>query len=296
MRESLIYNLGVVTASVLVLLSAGHLYWALGGRLGGRLEGVLLPEQDGQPVFRPSPAAAVGAAIVLLAAAAVLAIRAGALDSPFGEPTVRWAARAVAAVFLLRSIGDFRWVGFFRRVRGTRFAYWDARVYTPVAFALGVGAAVVAWGSVRDLATVRRTAALRDTTFAGVQRRGQVAMGVDQYTSTHIFESLPDGGRITLQRDVDDSVGTSTIRAHLQHIANAFAEGDFRLPGLVHAQSVPGTTTMTVLRHTIHYTMDTLPRGGVVRLRSRDSAAVRAIHEFLAFQRLDHHAEGHPAH
>lgn len=87
-------------------------------------------------------------------------------------------------------------------------------------------------------AAVRRAAAVQDTAFAGVQARGEVAMGVDQYTSTHVFESLPDGGRIILQREVSDSIGTATIRAHLQHIAQAFAAGDFRLPGLVHAQSV----------------------------------------------------------
>ncbi|MDQ3136845.1 MAG: hypothetical protein M3Q93_04590 [Gemmatimonadota bacterium] len=135
-------------------------------------------------------------------------------------------------------------------------------------------------------------AAAHDTAFAGVQSRGQVAMGVDQYTSTHAFESLPDGGRIVLQRDRADSLGTATIRAHLQQIARAFAAGDFGLPGLVHAQDVPGTTTMTARRQVIRYTMDTLPRGGMVRLHSSDAAAVRAIHEFLAFQRRDHHVTG----
>ena len=119
-------------------------------------------------------------------------------------------------------------------------------------------------------------------------------MGVDQYTSTHVFESLPDGGRIVLQRDLADSAGEATIRAHLRHIARAFAAGDFQLPGFVHAQAVPGTARMKAARTAISYTMDTLPRGGMVRLRSADSSAVRAIHEFLAFQRRDHHAETLP--
>jgi hypothetical protein len=113
-------------------------------------------------------------------------------------------------------------------------------------------------------------------------------MGVDQYTSTHVFESLPDGGRIVLQRDLADSAGTATIRAHLRHIARAFAAGDFQLPGLVHGREVPGTAIMEAHRDVIRYTMDTLPRGGMVRLESADSAAVRAIHQFLAFQRNDH--------
>jgi hypothetical protein len=118
-------------------------------------------------------------------------------------------------------------------------------------------------------------------------------MGVDQYTSTHVFEPLPDGGRIVLQRDVPDSVGTSQIRQHMRTVASAFAAGDFQLPGFVHAQTVPGTAVMAAKRALITYTVDTLPRGAAVRLQSPDGAAVQAIHEFLAFQRQEHHAGMH---
>ncbi|MGH7526779.1 MAG: hypothetical protein ACREMX_08735 [Gemmatimonadales bacterium] len=139
----------------------------------------------------------------------------------------------------------------------------------------------------------RRAAAAADTAFAGVQDRGHVAMGVDQFTSTHIFESLPDGGRIELQRDEADSAGAAQIRMHLREIAGRFADGDFALPGFVHARAVPGTSVMAARRERITYTVDSLPRGAALRLRTADSAAVRAIHEFLAFQRQDHQATGH---
>jgi hypothetical protein len=116
---------------------------------------------------------------------------------------------------------------------------------------------------------------------------------VDQYTSSHLFEDLPDGGRIVLQRNPPDTTGTGIIRAHLDSIARAFSAGDFSIPGFVHAQAVPGTEVMTAQRALISYTMDTLPRGGEVRIHSTDAAAVGAIHEFLAFQRDAHHAMGH---
>src|SRR5205823_14692901 len=61
-----------------------------------------------------------------------------------------------------------------------------------------------------------------DTAFAAMQERGRKAMGVDQYTSTHVFDALPDGGRIELQRDADDSAGVAQIRAHLREVARAF--------------------------------------------------------------------------
>jgi len=31
-----------------------------------------------------------------------------------------------------------------------------------------------------------------------MQSRGAHVMGVDQYTSAHVFEDLPDGGRVVL--------------------------------------------------------------------------------------------------
>lgn len=129
-----------------------------------------------------------------------------------------------------------------------------------------------------------------DRAFAGVQARGRVAMGVDQYTSSHVFESLPDGGRIVLQRDAEDSAGMAVIRRHMATIAAAFAEGDFRLPGLVHDREVPGTSVMARKRALIRYRADTVPRGGELRIHTRDPEALRAVHDFLAFQRHDHRA------
>jgi hypothetical protein len=131
-----------------------------------------------------------------------------------------------------------------------------------------------------------------DRQFAGVQSRGRVAMGVDQYTSTHVFAPLPDGGRVELQRDEPDSAGRARILAHLGEIAERFSSGDFRVPGFVHAQEVPGTAVMAARRSEIRYVVESLPRGGALRLTSGDSRAVAAIHQFLAFQRRDHRAHG----
>ena len=134
-----------------------------------------------------------------------------------------------------------------------------------------------------------------DSAFALVQTRGHAAMGVDQYTSSHQFEPLPDGGRISLQRDPHDSAGVAQIRSHMRGIAAAFARGDFALPGFVHDRNVPGTAVMAARRSRITYAADTLPGGGQLRLQTSDSSAVAAIHEFLAFQRQDHRATSHGA-
>ena len=103
-------------------------------------------------------------------------------------------------------------------------------------------------------------------------------------------------GRMTLTRAVLIGVGTKVIRAHLRGIANAFSTGDFSTPAYVHMRDVPGTKVMTERRKQIRYVVRELRRGGELRITSSDSGAVRAVHEFLAFQRADHHAGGHAMH
>ena len=129
-----------------------------------------------------------------------------------------------------------------------------------------------------------------DREFAELQQRGQAAMGVDQYTSTHQFETLVSGGRIELQRDANDTRDVATIRSHLREVMGMFERGDFSTPAFVHAQAVPGTAVMAARREHIRYTYADLPQGGEIRLTTADPEALRAIHEFLAFQRRDHHA------
>ncbi len=137
-----------------------------------------------------------------------------------------------------------------------------------------------------------RPNAKADSAFAAMQARGAKVMGVDQYTSTHQFDALPDGGRIELQRDVNDTAGVAQIRAHLQQVAKAFKSGDFSTPASVHMQEVPGAAVMAAKRGAISYTYRELPGGGEVRIVTKDQVALKAIQEFMAFQRRDHHAGG----
>ena len=124
-----------------------------------------------------------------------------------------------------------------------------------------------------------------------MQARGEHVMGVSQYTSAHVFEDLPDGGRVVLERaDAGDTADIATIRVHMRDIADAFRAGDFAKPFEVHAQTVPGTAVMTARRAAISYEAHDLPRGGEVRIRTSDSAAIAAVHAFLLFQRQEHHA------
>ncbi len=141
----------VALASALVLgaLSGLHVHWALGGRWGGA---VAVPTRPGgPPVFVPSAVGTLAVAAALAVAAYLVLVR-GGLARPVGP---RWpytvGAWGLGLVFLARAVGDFRYVGVFKRVRDTPFAQRDDWLYVPLCVALG---AAICW-----LATQRPTGA-----------------------------------------------------------------------------------------------------------------------------------------
>ena len=136
------------------------------------------------------------------------------------------------------------------------------------------------------------SAATTDTSFAALQARGKMAMGVDQYASVHRFDVLPDGGRIALEMKGGDSLAVAQIRAHMKLIEHAFQAGDFSTPEFVHARAMPGTDIMSRNKALIRYSYADLPRGGEVRITTTDPESLAAIRQFLTAQRGDHRA-GH---
>jgi hypothetical protein len=129
-------------AAIFAALSALHFYWAFGGRRGAE---AAVPEVDGKPLFVPGPAVTLAVAGLLAAAGALVLERAGALPDFVAPDVSRWGTWGLAGVLVLRAVGDFNTVGFFKRRRETRFAKLDARWFSPLALALGLGAALVAW-------------------------------------------------------------------------------------------------------------------------------------------------------
>jgi len=127
---------GILVAGVYALLSALHVYWALGGSAGST---AVLPRVGERPAFQPSLLATVLVALALAAASALVLCRVGIARWPLADWMLRPCMYALGAVFALRAIGDFRLVGFFKRVRGTRFARLDSWFFAPLCAALASG-------------------------------------------------------------------------------------------------------------------------------------------------------------
>lgn len=119
---------------ILVSLGLVHLYWLFGGTWGWQ---AALPEKNGQKVLDPKPVD------TLLVAAGLIGF------GLFHLHKIGWLALAlpswvnqsglwiIASIFFLRAIGDFRYVGFFKRIKDSLFAQWDTQFFIPLCLLIG---------------------------------------------------------------------------------------------------------------------------------------------------------------
>ena len=132
----------------------------------------------------------------------------------------------------------------------------------------------------------------KDAHAAGVDERHDHTTGMAADTSVHHFEVTSRGGVIRLEAaDGTDESGRDQARAHLEHVAQSFAAGDFAMPMFIHGQAPPGVSTMARLRESIRYRYEPTDRGGRVTIDTSNREARKAIHEFLRFQIRDHRTQ-----
>lgn len=130
-------GVALALAVAFALLSALHVAWAFGWKLAG---GAVIPSVDGRPTFQPSPPMTLLVAALLAAAALVVLVRGGLLLPSFPPRLATLGSTVLGAILVLRAVGDFRLVGFFKTIRGTAFAHWDSVLYSPIALGLGLAA------------------------------------------------------------------------------------------------------------------------------------------------------------
>jgi hypothetical protein len=119
--------------------------------------------------------------------------------------------------------------------------------------------------------------------------RGEHVMGFDQHKTTHHFTLTKTGGVIQVTaNDSSDSASRDHIRMHLQHISEAFSEGDFADPHEVHAEDPPGVSVMKARKEKLNYHYESITNGGRVVITTEDSPALKAVHEYLQYQIREH--------
>lgn len=135
--------LGTLLAVLFAVLSFFHLYWAAGGRFG---DGVAIPTAaSGERLLNPSPFGTILVAAALFAAMLVVLGRLKIWGAFVPNWIFYWGTWVISLLFLFRSIGDFRYVGFYKSVSDTNFVRWDTILFTPLCLFIAVVAFLISY-------------------------------------------------------------------------------------------------------------------------------------------------------
>lgn len=133
----------LINFTILSLVSAIHIYWGFGGSWGLRES---LPERNGSKAFHPGRIMTLVVAFVFGGMALFYLFKIGWLSLPAwlaSSWVQQYGLWLLAGIFLLRAVGDFRYVGFFKRVRNSRFAHLDTRFYSPLCLLLCINTSLL---------------------------------------------------------------------------------------------------------------------------------------------------------
>ena len=134
--------IGIFCAAILFVAAVFHLYWAAGGLFG---IGVSVPlEADGKPVVQPGRLATAAAGLIIATAMIFALAVFQIIKLPIPMPMIRIITGGWAIVFFARAISWHRAIGFFKKIRNTRFATFDTWLFSPLclvlAFSMAFGA------------------------------------------------------------------------------------------------------------------------------------------------------------
>ena len=125
-----------INTAFFVSISLLHFYWAMGGRYGSIT--VLPSKPDGQLLFKPGLFSTLVVAFGLLVCASITLGNLSIFDQWIDIRYIQYGTRIIAVIFIARAIGDFRFIGFTKKIKDTTFARNDTRIYSPMSLTLGV--------------------------------------------------------------------------------------------------------------------------------------------------------------
>jgi len=120
---------------VFLALSLIHFNWAFGGKWG--FNNALPTNNEGKRVLNPKKIDSAIVAIGLLLFANFYLFKGNWINIAINNWITNYSGWLISSIFLLRAIGDFKYIGFFKKVKSTEFAKLDTKFYAPLCLMIG---------------------------------------------------------------------------------------------------------------------------------------------------------------
>jgi hypothetical protein len=133
--------IGSILFIVFFSLAVIHIYWGLGGKLG--VNGAIPTNKNKEKVISPGLFECSIVASVLFGFGIFILIKIQIILFRLPGWLLSYGLVVIAALFLVRSIGEFKYVGFFKKVKTTKFAEMDTKYYSPLCLLISVAAIIL---------------------------------------------------------------------------------------------------------------------------------------------------------
>ncbi len=135
------FYLSIGLVSIFTLLALIHFSWALGSIWG--FENAIPKNEAGNYVINPAPweSAVVGLGLILFGI--FYLTRADVLPLTLPGWLLSVGSWVIPLIFLLRAIGDFKYIGFFKSITSTDFARLDTIFYSPLCLIIAVAGVIL---------------------------------------------------------------------------------------------------------------------------------------------------------
>lgn len=127
------FILALLISLIFLVLSLIHFNWALGSKWG--ITKAIPTDNTGKKVMHPDAKASTVVGFGLLFFSFYYVTHFIHLDLPGWTSYIGW---VISAIFILRSIGDFKYFGFFKRIKETEFSEMDTKLYVPLCLMIGL--------------------------------------------------------------------------------------------------------------------------------------------------------------
>ena len=126
---------------ILTAISGIHFYWTFGGKWG--FDAALPTNSDGKKMLNPRVFETLIVAFGLLIFALLHLEKVQIFNLYFPTWFDQFSFKIIAAIFLIRAVGDFKYVGFFKKIRETNFGKLDTKFYSPLSLFLAINAFLI---------------------------------------------------------------------------------------------------------------------------------------------------------
>ncbi|SHF27179.1 Protein of unknown function [Arenibacter palladensis] len=128
--------LSILLGIILIGLGLIHFNWVIGGKFG--FSESLPTKESGERVLNPKKidSAIVGIGLTIFGIFYVL--KSGLIEYSLPAWIIKYGSWIIPIIFLLRAIGEFRYVGFFKSIKKTEFGKLDTKLFSPLCLAIGI--------------------------------------------------------------------------------------------------------------------------------------------------------------